>query len=120
MSKDAESIEYPPASGIRIREKINTSGKDSYNTSYAVTVPVKITGGARLRKQFKDLDGAKKFAKEQYDGKEVQGRVFFSAKDRERNEFVDLLPMLREAGITLREAVEFAFNKIKVGNRSCY
>ena len=65
MSKDAESMEYPSNSGIRIREKINTSGKDSYNTSYAVTVPVKITGGARLRKQFKSLEGSRKFAKEQ-------------------------------------------------------
>jgi integrase len=113
VSKDAESIEYPPNSGIRIREKINTSGKDSYNTSYAVTVPVKITGGARLRKQFKSLESARKFAKEQYDGKEVQGRVFFSAKESERNEFVDLLPLLREAGITLREAVEFALPRLR-------
>jgi integrase len=113
MSKGAESLEFPEASGIRIREKINTSGKDSYKTSYAVTVPVKVTGGARLRKQFKSLDAAKKFAKEQRDGKEVQGKVFFSATDRERNEFADLLPKLRDAGVTLREAVEFALPRLR-------
>ena len=113
MSVGPETIEYPKDSGIRIREKINTQGTKTYGSSYAVTLPVKQTGGARIRKQFTTLKKAKEYAKLQYDGKAVQGKVYFSATDKERNEFADLLPKLREASVTLREAVEFALPRLR-------
>ena len=108
MSNDTDRLEHPKGSGIFIREKINTSGTEAYGSSFAVTVPVKVTGKARIRKQFKTLDEAKEYAQKQYDGKEVQGKAFFDATDQERREFGEVLPMLRTAGISLRDAVHFA------------
>lgn len=109
----SDIIEYPKDSGIRIREKINTRGTDVYGTSFAVTVPVKVTGDSRIRKQFPSLAKAKKYAKEQFDGKEVQGQMFFNATDAERNQFANMLPKLRDAGVTLQEAVEFAIPRLR-------
>lgn len=113
MGKQNEAWEHPKNSGIRIREKINTSGENAYGSSFAVTVPVKVTGGARIRKQFKSKNEAETYAKEQYDGRQAQGQVFFDASDQERREFGEMLPKLREAGINLREAVEFAIPRLK-------
>lgn len=113
MSNDTDRLEHPKGSGIFIREKINTSGTEAYGSSFAVTVPVKVTGKARIRKQFKTLDEAKEYAQKQYDGKEVQGKAFFDATDQERREFGEVLPMLRTAGISLRDAVHFAVPRLK-------
>lgn len=113
MGDKLKSWEYPKDSGIRIREKINSSGTEAYGLSYAVTVPVKISGGARIRKQFKTIEGAEKYAKEQYAGAQLQGQVFFDATKEERAEFADVLPQLREKGISLREAVLFALPRLR-------
>lgn len=113
MSEKSDRIEHPKGSGIFIREKINTSGKDAYGSSFAVTVPVKVTGNARVRKQFKTLDEAKDYAQKQYDGRQAQGQAFFDATDQERREFGEVLPLLREAGISLRDAVSFAVPRLK-------
>jgi integrase len=113
MSKQNESWEHPKNSGIRIREKINTSGENAYGSSFAVTVPVKVTGGARIRKQFKSKGEAETYAKEQYNGRQAQGQVFFDATDQERREFGEMLPKLRAAGVNLRDAVEFAIPRLK-------
>lgn len=113
MKDKLKSWEYPKDSGIRIREKINTSGQDAFGVSYAVTVPVKVTGQARIRKQFKTQAEAESYADKQFDGKNAQGKVFFNATDAERTEFADVLPKLRAAGISLREAVEFAIPRLR-------
>lgn len=113
MSDKTDSVEYPKGSDIRIREKINTSGKEAYGSSFAVTVPVKVTGGARIRKQFRTLEQAKEYAELQYKGKEAEGLDFFKATDEERNQFANLVPKLREAGISLQEAVDFALPRLR-------
>lgn len=114
MSKDnATSWIHPKGSGIRIRGKINTSGKETYGTSYAVTVPSKVSGKERIRKQFPDRDKAEQWASDQWKGFQKQGETFFEATTLERNEFADMLPLLREKGISLREAVMFALPRLR-------
>ena len=113
MNDKLKSWEYPKDSGIRIREKINTSGVDAYGISYTVTIPVKITGGARIRKQFKTLDEAEQYAKKESDGAKIQGQAFFEATDQERREFADVLQKLRDSKVGLREAVEFAIPRLR-------
>ena len=113
MIKKNDIVEHPKGSGIRIREKINTSGTEVYGSSFAVTVPVKVTGGARIRKQYKTLKEAKEYAELQYKGKEAEGLDFFKATDEERNQFANLVPRLREAGISLQEAVDFALPRLR-------
>lgn len=104
---------YPKNSGIRIREKINTSGKEAFGISYAVTIPSKVSGKARIRKQFDEQSKAETWAQEQWNGAQNQGKVYFDATSAERNEFADVLPLLREKGISIREAVEFALPRLR-------
>lgn len=113
MSDALKSWIHPKGSGIRIRPKINTSGKDAFGISYAVTVPSKVTGGARKRKQFSEQSKAEAWAEQQWTGAQVQGEVYFEATSAERNQFADVLPLLRAKGISLREAVEFALPRLR-------
>lgn len=107
-----KSWEHLVGSGIRIREKVNTSGTDAYGVSFAVTVPVKIAG-IRQRKQFKTQEEAEDFALHQWKGFKKQGESYFEATAAERNEFINMLPKLRKAGIGLTEAIEFAIPRLR-------
>lgn len=113
MTKKLESWISPEGSGIRVREKINTSGQDAFGISYAVTVPSKLTGGARKRKQFTTKEQAEEWAKDEWKGFRKQGESYFEASVAERNDFADMMPKLREAGISLREAVLFALPRLR-------
>ena len=113
MDSELESWIHPPGSGIRIRQKVNTSGTDPFGTSYQVDIPEKITGGKRIRKQFAEKDDAEAFADKQFKGLRKQGESYFKTTDRERNAFVAVIPQLRDAGIDLEEAVAFALQRMK-------
>jgi integrase len=113
MTEKLKSWICPDGSGIRVREKINTSGQDAFGISYAVTVPTKLTGGARQRKQFITKELAEAWAKQQWKGVHKQGESYFDATTAERNDFADMMPKLRKAGISLREAVEFALPRLR-------
>jgi len=54
--------EYPKKSGIHIREILNTTGGDAFGASYMVTVPAKLTGKLRERKQFTRREDAEDWA----------------------------------------------------------
>lgn len=112
MSK-LSTWEHPKHSGIKIREKVNQSGLETYGVSYQVDVPDKVTGRGRQRKQFASKDAAEDWAADQWKGFSKQGEVYFRASTEERNEFANLLPKLRKAGVTLTEAVEFALPRIR-------
>lgn len=121
MSNEAfEPWEYPTGSGIRIREKINTAGKQAFGISFEVTVPARVTGNKRARKQFKTKEDAELYADNQFKGFRKQGESYFNATTAERNEFANLVPKLRKAGISLTEAVEFALPRLRPagGNRT--
>lgn len=107
------SWEYPKGSGIRIREKINTSGADAFGVSFAVTVPTKVTGGARKRKQFSSKEQAESFADDEWKGFRKQGEAYFEASKGERNEFASVMPQLRKAGVSLVEAIAFALPRLR-------
>jgi integrase len=113
MTEKLNSWIYPVGSSIHIREKINTSGQDAFGVSYAVTVPTKLTGGARKRKQFASKEQAEDWAKNEWTGFRKDGESYFEASVAERNEFADMMPKLREAGISLREAVLFALPQLR-------
>mgnify|MGYP006079212745 CR=1 FL=1 len=112
MSKDTV-IEHPKKSGIKIRVKVNQSGLDTYGVSYEVTVPAKVTNKGRQRKQFPSKEKAEEWAEDQWTGFSKQGEEFFRASPEERNEFANLIPKLRAAGVSLTEAIEFALPRIR-------
>lgn len=112
------SIIHPPESGIRIRPVANETGGKIYNGSYLVDVPAVLTGGRRIRKQRKSLKEAKRLAESEYKGVKQSGESFFQLSERERSEVVDWLPKLRDAGITLSQASEFALTHLVGTNNS--
>ena len=112
------SWEYPKKSGIRIREILNNNGGDAFGASYLVTVPAKLTGKLRERRQFKHREEAENWADDTLTGCRKQGEDFFSLSDDERREVAVALPMLREHGISLDEAIRFAVKHLRPEGRT--
>jgi integrase len=108
-----EPYEHPKKSGIKISLKDNRTNGKNFGVSFIVTIPAKVTGSNRQRKQFKEESIAKKWADQQWSGHSKQGEVYFKATTEERNEFASLLPDLREAGISMTEAVRFALPRLR-------
>lgn len=108
--------EYPKNSGIWIREMVYSQtfqSKQSTYSAFQVTIPAKLTGKARKRKQFKVRIEAEKFASTQFRGSKKQGEDYFKATEAERREFVEWLPKLRDYGIGLSEALDFALKRMR-------
>lgn len=106
-----EKWEHPKKSGIFIRPVIYSkvsNGKETLYTSYQVNVPAEVTGTIRKRRRCKDKAKAEEYAAKEYRGSRKNGEVYFKATENERLEFGICLPKLREKGISLTEAVDFA------------
>ena len=111
-----EKWEHPKKSGIWIREILYTqtfNGKEGTYSAYQITVPAKLTGSVRKRKQCKTKLEAEKFASMEYQGSKKLGEEYFNATERERKEFSICLPKLREQGLSLTKAVEFALKRLR-------
>ena len=111
-SNALESFIYPDDSGIRIRPTINAHKGSAYGVSYLVDVPQQLTGGRRVRIQRSSLKAAKAEAKRQYTGAQRLGEDFFFLSPQDRAEVVDWLPKLKDAGISFKDAVEFALTHL--------
>ena len=133
------TITFPKDSGIAIRPVENFTTIDgqrqSFGESYLVTVPARLTGGSRLRKQFPTLAEAKDFAGEQFNGTKKLGEEFFTLSQEDRRDAVSALALLPDTkpklrlpklvaemleamkalpdGVTLLEAVKFAGPRLK-------
>lgn len=70
--------EYPKKSGIHIRQILNATGGDAFGASYMVTVPAKLTGKFRARKQFARREDAEDWADKTFLGYRKQGEDFFA------------------------------------------
>jgi integrase len=112
------SWEYPKKSGIRIREVLNATGGDAFGASYLVTVPSKLTGKLRDRRQFKVRQEAEKWASDTLAGCRKQGEDFFALSEDERREVAANLPELRKHGVSLTEAVRFAVKHLRPEGRT--
>lgn len=113
-----KSWEYPKKSGIRIREILNSTGGDAFGASYLVTVPGKLTGKLRARKQFTRRDAAEDWAEETFQGYRKQGQDFFNMTEEERREVAAHLPFLREHKISIADAVRFAVKHLRSDGRT--
>ena len=111
--KGFETLEYPKKSGVKIRPIFNAHDGDFFGASFLVTIPSKLTGGLRERKQFKGLVEAKKWADDIYSGYRKQGHDFFTLSAQERQEVGACIPLLRQHGISITEAVRFATKHIR-------
>jgi integrase len=113
-----KSWEYPKKSGIRIRWIQNATADDKFGVSFLVTVPGKLTGKSRQRKQFTERDAAQEWAKKMFLGCRKQGQDFFALTDEERREVAANLPYLRQHGISVAEAVRFAVKHLRSDGRT--
>jgi len=112
VSNAFKSSEYPESSGIKIRPKPNTKGKEVFGISYQVTVPEKVTGGKRARRQFETEDEAKRFAEELHKSSASKKEVLFQLTKDEQIDLLAVLPKLRQYRISIKDAVEFAIPRM--------
>lgn len=112
-----KSWEFPKASGIRIREVLNLHKGEAFGGSFLVVVPAKLTGRLRARKQFKTKLDAEAWAEKQFRGHRKQGEDFFSLTDAERREVAATMPLLRQHGVSISEAVRFAVKHLRPEGR---
>ncbi len=117
-AKALTNWEYPKKSGIRIREILNRNAGEVYAGSYLVDVPTKITGKIRLRRQFKTREEAESWAKQSLEGSTKQGHDFFELNDTERRQVSATLPVLKQHGVSLDEAVRYAVKHIRPEGRT--
>jgi integrase len=113
-----KSWEYPKKSGIRIREILNLNEGDAFGGSYLVTVPSSLTGKLRERRQFKDKADAEKWASDTFAGYRKQGHDYFILSEQERSEVGASVPLLRQHGISISEAIRFAVKHLRPEGRT--
>ncbi len=116
VAKPSEALkawEFPKGSGIRIREVLNLHKGDAFSGSFLVTIPVKLTGKLRERKQFKTKEDAEDWAEKALQGSRKQGAGFFELSDEDRREVAVNIPLLRQHGLKLTEVVRFAIKRMR-------
>ena len=76
--------EYPKKSGIWIRELVYSQTFEGEQKTYSacqVTIPAKLTGSRRKRKQCKTKEEAERFASAEYRGSKKQGKEYLKATE---------------------------------------
>lgn len=109
-SARADVWEYPQASGILIRRVANRNSTEGLNRlfghSFLVTIPGKLTGKGRCRRQFPTQEAAENWAKEQVAGTRQLGEAFFELDPLERRDAVTALDLLRPHGLSIKDVAQ--------------
>ena len=98
MRTTPAKLEHPKGSGITIRSVANITNGHAYGQSYLVTVPGKVTGRGRHRKQFDTLPAAKDYAAEAANGVRAVGEKFIDMEHTDRDATLRLLDGIKERG----------------------
>lgn len=99
--------EYPDGSGIVIAVRPNQKNGDITGFSHFVTVPAALTGQKRIRRQFSKVEEAEEYA----DGF-LKQRGTGDLSVRELAEAQTQMARLRDAGMTLTAAVDYALGNM--------
>lgn len=99
-------IEFPKGSGITIRPIANRTSGEAYGQSFIVTLPGKLTGNGRERRQFTTLRGAKDYASESFGGIRAVGGKFVDLEHAERDAALRLLDAIKERGGQPQDTVD--------------
>ncbi len=114
-SVSGESVEYPPKSGIKYRCIPNLFDGEITGFSYQVTVPAKVSGKGRIRKQFPTEEKAKRYAKSQQVGIRKEGEAYFQLTEVERREIGTMIPKLRKKRMSITYAIQYALDRAPAG-----
>ncbi len=116
MSKTTTSAtsrtEYPSKSGIYIMEVPNISGGRKWGTSFRVTVPARLTGKDRLRRNHPTLEAARSWAADQLRTGRKLGAGFHGLTEDEQRKCMEALEILRPKGLDIVAAARFASERL--------
>lgn len=98
-------IEHPRNSGIKIRERSNGS--------FLVDIPIKVSGDKRIRKTYLTLSKAKEYASRIFDQQKLAGKGILGLSEAERAEIQIGIQKLRNAQISITEAIEYAIPRLR-------
>ncbi len=101
--------------GITVRRVRNSQGGADYGFGWLVVVPARVTGGHRLRKQFKAVENkeAINFAEGAANKAKELGQTAFSLTVDQQVEAESALKRLLPHGISLKEAVDCAIRHLR-------
>ena len=99
--------EHPEKSSIKVREVINRNAGDDYGISYLVLIPSSLAG-KRIRKQFKEIENAFAWAKEQFEQILKYGQHHYNLNHNQSKDVTNALEKLEGFDLSLSEAAEFA------------
>ncbi len=101
--------------GITVRRVRNSQGGADYGFGWLVVVPARVTGGHRLRKQFKAVENkeALNFAEGAANKAKELGQTAFSLSVDQQVEAESALKRLLPLGISLKEAVDCAIRHLR-------
>lgn len=101
--------------GIKVRKVRNTQGGERYGFGWLVIVPAKVTGGLRIRKQFKAAEGgaAVNFAEGAANRAKQLGQMAFALTVAQHADAQQALAILQPLGLTLKDAARFAAKHLR-------
>jgi len=101
--------------GITVRRVRNSQGGADYGYGWLVVLPARVTGGQRIRKQFKAIENkaAVNFAEGAANKAKELGQTAFSLSVDQQVEAESALKRLLPHGITLKEAVDCAIRHLR-------
>jgi integrase len=110
---ESKSVEHPKGSGITIRAIVNRTGEQVFGESYIVTLPGKVSGKGRVRKQFRTLADAKAFAADSAKGVRAVGSKFVELDHGDRDATLRLLSAIKERGGDAQSVVDDVIASLK-------
>lgn len=108
-----KSWEHPAGSGIWVSHVQNRTGTESFGISYRVTIPAKLAGSRRVRKQFATQTDAEEFATTEQSRLLKHGQEGLILTPEQRREIQTAFEKLAPAGIGLLDAVLFALKHMR-------
>lgn len=113
MTDTQGKVEFPKKSGVTIRPISNRTNGEEYGQGWLVTLPGKVTGNGRERKQFKTLQAAKDFATASVEGVRAIGGKFIGMEHSDRDATLRLLDAIKERGGEAQDVVDDVIAALK-------
>ena len=113
MKDTPTKLEFPKQSGVTIRAVANRTNGEAYGQGWLVTLPGKVTGNGRERKQFKTLQGAKDFASDSVAGVRAVGSKFIDMEHTDRDATLRLLNAIKERSSDAQDVVDDVISALK-------
>jgi len=105
--------EYPKDSGITIRRIFNRTNGEVFGESYIVTLPGKVSGKGRVRRQFDSLASAREFAADSVKGVRAVGSRFVELDHGDRDATLRLLSAIKDRGGEAQDVVDDVIASLK-------